>query len=97
GHSPARARTCNAAGPRVSLGPFSNADPGLFVGLAQQAGASRWQIDGEHWSVAIDEEPTQRVARFWGELVEEGVIDNEPMYTPQWNTARNNGAQVAGV
>src|SRR5699024_2516300 len=91
------ARTINAADPEMFLGTFSNADPGLFVGLAQQAGASWWQIDGEHWSVAIDEEPTQRVARFWGELVEEGVIDNEPMYTPQWNTALNNGTQVGWV
>ncbi len=91
------ARTINSADPEMHLGTFSSADPGLFVGLAQQAGASWWQIDGQNWQVAIDEEPTQRVARFWGELVEEGVIDNEPMYTPQWNAALNNGTQVGWV
>ena len=91
------ARTLHAADPEIHLGTFSSADPGLFVGLAQQAGASWWQIDGQNWQVAIDEEPTQRVARFWGELVEEGVIDNEPMYTPQWNAALNNGTQVGWV
>lgn len=91
------ARVINAADPEMYLGTFSSTDPGLFVGLAQQAGASWWQIDGENWSVAIDEEPTQRVARFWGELVEEGVIGNEPMYTPQWNAALNNGTQVGWV
>lgn len=91
------ARVINAADPDMYLGTFSNADPGLFPGLAQQAGASWWEIDGERWSVAIDEEPTQRVAQFWGELVEEGVIDNEPMYTPQWNAALNDGTQVGWV
>ena len=91
------ARVINAADPDMYLGTFSNTDPGLFVGLAQQAGASWWEIDGERWSVAIDEEPTQRVARFWGELVEEGVIAGEPMYTPQWNAALNNGTQVGWV
>ena len=91
------ARVINAADPEMYLGTFSNADPGLFAGLAQQAGASWWEIDGERWRVAIDEEPTQRVAQFWGELVEEGVIANEPMYTPQWNAALNNGTQVGWV
>lgn len=91
------ARAIHEADPQMHLGTFSSADPGLFTGLAQQAGASWWQIEGERWSVAIDEEPTQRVAGFWGGLVEEGVISNEPMYTPQWNAALNNGTQVGWV
>ena len=79
------------------LGTFSSTDPGLFVGLAQQAGASWWEIDGERWRVAIDTEPTRRVAEYWGGLVEEGVIAAEPMYTPQWNAALNAGTQVGWV
>lgn len=91
------ARAIHEADPAMHLGTFSSADPGLFAGLSQQAGASWWEIEGERWTVAIDEEPTQRVAGFWGELVEEGVISNEPMYTPQWNAALNNGTQVGWV
>ena len=40
---------------------------------------------------------TQKVADYWGGLVEDGVIDNKPMYTPEWNAALNDGTQVGWV
>jgi multiple sugar transport system substrate-binding protein len=76
------ARAVHKADPKQYLGTFSSNDPGWFAGLAQQAGASWWGIDGETWSVDIDDAATQKVASFWGGLVAEGVIDNKPMYTP---------------
>ncbi|PSL39319.1 carbohydrate ABC transporter substrate-binding protein (CUT1 family) [Labedella gwakjiensis] len=80
--------------PSRYLGTFSANDAGWFTGLAQQAGASWWSIDGDAWGVDIDESPTQKVAEYWGGLVEEGVIDNKPMYTPEWNAGLNDGSQV---
>ncbi|MCI2957043.1 extracellular solute-binding protein [Agromyces atrinae] len=91
------ARALHAADPSKYLGTFSANDAGWFAGLAQQAGASWWSIDGDAWGVGIDEEPTQKVAEYWGELVEEGVIDNKPMYTPEWNAGLNDGTQVGWV
>ena len=88
------ARKIHQADPKVYLGTFSANDAGWFTGLAQQAGASWWGIDGDAWSVDVDAEPTQRVAEYWGGLVEEGVINNKPMYTPEWNAALNNGTEV---
>ena len=82
------------ADPTKYLGTFSATDAGWFTGLAQQAGASWWGVDGDAWSVAIDDEPTQRVADYWGGLVESGAIDNKPMYTPEWNAALNDGSQI---
>jgi multiple sugar transport system substrate-binding protein len=82
------------ADPKKYLGTFSASDPGWFAGLAQQAGASWWGIDGTSWSVSVNDAATKKVADYWGGLVESGVIDNKPMYTPQWNTALNNGTQV---
>ena len=38
--------------------------------------------------------PRQQVADYWGGLVDEGVIDNQPMYTPEWNKALNDGTQI---
>jgi multiple sugar transport system substrate-binding protein len=90
----AAARRIHQANPQQYLGTFSSNDPGWFAGLSQQAGASWWGIDGETWSVDIDAAPTQKVADFWGGLVAEGVIDNKPMYTPEWNAALNKGTQV---
>src|SRR5699024_10596449 len=51
------ARAVHEADPSMYLGTFSSTDPGLFVGLAQQAGASWWELDGERWKVVIDAEP----------------------------------------
>ncbi|WP_425560170.1 ABC transporter substrate-binding protein [Kineococcus glutinatus] len=91
------ARAIHAADPTKFLGTFSAADPGWFTGLAQQAGASWWGVDGGAWTVDVDDEATQRVASYWGGLVEEGVIDNKPMYTPEWNTGLNDGTQVGWI
>lgn len=88
------ARALRAADPTKFLGTFSANDAGWFAGLAQQAEADWWSIDGEAWGVGIDEQPTQKVAEYWGGLVSEGVIDNKPMYTPEWNAALNDGTQV---
>ncbi|WP_311212431.1 MULTISPECIES: extracellular solute-binding protein [unclassified Arthrobacter] len=90
----AAAKAVHAADPEAYLGTFSSNDAGWFTGMAQQAGASWWGVDGDAWNVKIAEEPTEKVAGYWGGLVEEGIIDNKPMYTPEWNTALNTGKQV---
>ncbi|GAA1867590.1 ABC transporter substrate-binding protein [Myceligenerans crystallogenes] len=88
------ARELHEKDPEKYLGTFSAADPGWFAGLTQQAGASWYGIEGEAWSVNVDGPEVTRVAEYWGELVEEGVIDNKPMYTPEWNQGLNDGTQV---
>lgn len=80
--------------PDAYLGTFSANDAGWFVGLTQQAGASWYGIEGDTWSVDIDSPEVTRVAEYWGGLVEDGVIDNKPMYTPEWNQGLNDGTQV---
>ncbi|MFE1527074.1 ABC transporter substrate-binding protein [Streptomyces rochei] len=91
------ARELKKAAPDKDLTTFSANDSGLFAGLAQQAGARWWTTEGENWKVGIDDEATRKVADFWGGLVEEGAIDNQPMYTPAWNKALNTGKQIAWV
>lgn len=93
----AAAKKLHEADPKAYLGTFSANDAGWFSGLAQQAGAQWWSTSGDTWGVGIDEEPTQKVAEFWGELVEDGAIDNKPMYTPEWNAGLNDGTQVGWV
>ncbi|MEW9529936.1 ABC transporter substrate-binding protein [Microbispora sp. NPDC049125] len=85
------ARKVHKADPKVYLGTFSSKDPGSFAGLAQQAGAKWWSISGDSWKVAVDDEPTRKVADYWGGLVKEGVIDGQPYFTPEWNKALNDG------
>ncbi|MGW0391249.1 ABC transporter substrate-binding protein [Streptomyces sp. NPDC003042] len=91
------ARELKKKAPDKALTTFSSNDSGLFAGLAQQAGAKWWTNDGQKWKVGIDDAATKKVADFWGGLVKEGAIDNQPMYTPAWNKALNTGEQIAWV
>ncbi len=72
-------------------------DSGLFAGLAQQAGAKWWTAKDDTWKIGINDAASKKVADFWGGLVEEGAIDNQPMYTPAWNKALNTGKQIGWV
>nr|WP_239082029.1 sugar ABC transporter substrate-binding protein [Microbispora rosea] len=85
------ARTVRKKDPKVFLGTFSSKDPGWFAGLSQQAGAQWWSISGDAWKVAVNDEATKKVAAYWGGLVKEGVIDDMPYFTPEWNKALNDG------
>jgi multiple sugar transport system substrate-binding protein len=89
------ARTLRTKTTSSYLTTFSAYDPGWFAGLAQQAGAEWWTIDGDTWTVGIDDEPTRRVADYWGGLVAEGAVDDQPMYTPEWNKALGDGTLLA--
>ncbi|WP_336322192.1 ABC transporter substrate-binding protein [Streptomyces lavendofoliae] len=93
----ATARALKKKAPDKALTTFSANDSGLFAGLAQQAGARWWTTEGEKWKVGIDDAATRKVADFWGGLVAEGAVDNQPMYTPAWNKALNTGKQIAWV
>ena len=83
--------------PGTALTTFSSGDPGLFAGLAQQAGSSWWTSSGSSWKVNIDDAATQKVANFWGGLVKAGDIDNQPMYTPAWIKSLADGSEISWV
>jgi multiple sugar transport system substrate-binding protein len=89
------ARTLRTRTTSSYLTTFSGNDPGWFAGLAQQAGAQWWRISGDTWTVGIGDEATSKVADYWGGLVAEGVVDNKPMYTPEWNKALGDGTLLA--
>ncbi|MEF9902220.1 ABC transporter substrate-binding protein [Streptomyces sp. P9-A2] len=91
------ARELKKESPETDLTTFSANDSGLFAGLAQQAGAQWWSTSDDQWKVGISDDATKKVAEFWGGLVKEGAIDNQPMYTPAWNKALNTGKQIAWV
>ena len=91
----AAAREVRQKDPDRYLTTFSANDPGWFAGLSQQAGAEWWAVDGESWSVGIADDASRQVAEYWNDLVTEGAIDDQPMYTPQWNKQLNDGTLLA--
>lgn len=89
------AKTLRTKDPKRYLTTFSSADPGWFAGLAEQAGANWWTNSGGKWTVAINDTATKKVADYWGGLVSSGVVQGQPMYTPQWNKAMSDGTLLA--
>jgi multiple sugar transport system substrate-binding protein len=77
------------------LATFSSGDPGWFAGLSEQAGANWWTNDNGTWTVSINDEPTKKLASFWGDLVNAGTLQGKPMYTPEWNKAMSDGTLLA--
>lgn len=91
------ARAVREADPDAYLTTFSATDPGWFAGLSQQAGANWWGVSGDAWQVSINDAATRQVAEYWGGLVAEDAIDDQPMFTPEWNAALNDGSHLAWV
>ncbi|WP_432572721.1 extracellular solute-binding protein [Kineococcus sp. SYSU DK005] len=71
--------------PAATLTTFAPAEFGGFAAMAQQNGAQWWTVDGDAWTVSIDDEPSRRVAQYWEDLVDRGVVDAQPLLTPEWN------------
>ena len=89
------AATVRQKAPQSYLTTFSSNDPGWFAGLAEQAGSQWWSVSGSTWKVNVNDAATKKVADYWGNLVNTGVIDKQPMYTPEWNKALNDGTLLA--
>lgn len=71
----------HAADPTVSLGFHGTDDIGNWAGLASQAGAKWFAIDGQQWKVGIDDAPSLKVADYW-----QGLIDRkEVVATPRFD------------
>jgi multiple sugar transport system substrate-binding protein len=93
----ADAATIHQANAKQFIGNFTAVDAGWFAGLAQQAGGNWWTTSGTSWTVGIDDPATKKVADYWNNLIQQGVVSPEPNWSPQWNTDMNNGTLVGWV
>ncbi len=69
-------------GTTMTVFPASNFS--LFSGLTQQNGAQWWSIDDGEWVVDADSPAQQDVAEYWDALVDDGLVQQAPWYTPEW-------------
>jgi len=85
------AKKVHAADPSTYLSTFNTSEFGFFAGMAQEAGAKWWSVDGTTWTVQIDGPESIAVANYWQDLLDSGAIKAEDLLTPQWNQELNNG------
>ena len=85
------AAAVRAADPDAYITTFAPAEFGGFAGLAQQAGAEWWTVDGDTWTVGFDDEASVAVADYWQDLIDRDLVRAEPLLTPEWNAQLNEG------
>lgn len=68
---------------------------GFFAGVATQAGGQWWSVDGDEWTVGIADEASLEVADYFEELATDGLIQTEPLLTPEYNAMLNDGTMLS--
>lgn len=91
------AEQLHKADPSVYMGDTATTDAGLFAGLTQQAGAQWWSASGDSWSVGIDSPAAQKVAAYWGNLVQEGAVDSQTAWTASWDKSFSSGEYASWI
>ncbi|MBR7838807.1 extracellular solute-binding protein [Actinospica durhamensis] len=83
--------------PSIYMGDTVTTDAGLFSGLSQQAGAQWWSTSGTSWSVGINSTASQKVASYWGNLVQEGALDSQTAWTASWDKSFSSGEYASWI
>ncbi|KAJ1683079.1 hypothetical protein LUZ63_021695 [Rhynchospora breviuscula] len=80
--------------PNTYLGGFPD-EGATLAAYSMQAGAQWWSTEGDAWKVDIDGAPTRQVLDFWEPLVRKDLISTTHFFTPEWNTALNDGTLLS--
>ncbi|GHH43338.1 ABC transporter substrate-binding protein [Streptomyces candidus] len=70
---------------------FWSDDVATWAALAQQAGAQWYAAEGDAWKVDIDGPATNKVADYWGDLVEKDLVFNHKAWSPASTKATTDG------
>ncbi|MGP3979531.1 ABC transporter substrate-binding protein [Streptomyces sp. KR80] len=76
---------------------FAPTNGNRFAGYAWQAGARWFGVEGDSWTVTIDDEPTGRVADYWESLVRQKLIKTIPDRQNAWYKDIQTGDMAAWV
>lgn len=85
------ARALKAANPDVYIANLSPSEIGQWTQEIQQAESSWYGIEGDSWTVGVNDEGSQLVAERWQTLLDEELVTTEQMWTPEYWALVNSG------
>ncbi|MEV4290728.1 extracellular solute-binding protein [Nonomuraea bangladeshensis] len=92
------ARKLHAADPEVYLTNLAANEAAAWHGLLWQAQAKPYvSANKSEISIKVNDEPSKKLATFWGGLAKEGVIGVEPDFTDSWFSALNKGKYATWI
>lgn len=77
-------RALKAADPELFLAQLSPNEAGFWLQQVWQNGGSYVGIDGDSWTVEVDNEASLEVAEFWQTALDEGLFKVVEMWTPEY-------------
>ncbi len=85
------ARKLHAANPKLYIANLSSSEIGQWMQEVQQAEGSWYGIDGDAWTVGVNDSASQQVAQRWQTLLDEHLVTTEQMWTPAYWSLVNKG------
>lgn len=85
------ARALKKADPDLYIAQFSPNETGLWVETVWQNKGTWYGIDGDAWTVGVDNEASQEVAQVWQTLLDEDLVKVVDMWTPEYWAEVNAG------
>ncbi|GHK04142.1 ABC transporter substrate-binding protein [Streptomyces sp. NPDC003753] len=93
----ADAEKVTAADPGVKFGPMLG-DAGGLAAFTLQTGQSWYSAKGDSWTVSIDNPGTRKVASYWQDLKDKGLVSKTgSAWDPQFNKASEAGKVLTFV
>lgn len=85
------ARALKAANPDVRIANISPGEIGQWAQEIQQAESSWYGIEGDSWTLGVNDEGSKLVAERWQTLLDEDLVTTELMWTPEYWALVNSG------
>ncbi|GAB2978152.1 ABC transporter substrate-binding protein [Frigoribacterium salinisoli] len=79
------ARAVHEQRPDTVVASMPGGELPFYAGVAAQAGAEWWSVDDGVWTIGIADERSLEVADFFEQLADEGVVDTDPLLSPEYN------------
>lgn len=88
------------ANPDVYLSDFQVGNASNLVGLIQQAGGAPYGYDfsnPEEVVIDFDNEITRQVLNYWGDMIADGLIDDAPYHSTEWDSGIAAGTYLTTI
>ncbi|GAC1555865.1 MAG: extracellular solute-binding protein [Ktedonobacteraceae bacterium] len=72
---------------------FPPKEAGQYIGYAWQAGAKWFRINGQSWTVGVNDAASKKVSDYWQGLLDKKLVKTDPDFSQAWyNDLQNGGA-----
>jgi multiple sugar transport system substrate-binding protein len=87
----AAARKLHAANPSIYMTDLAANEAGAWHGLQWQAGAKPYSVNGTKVGLNVNDEASKKLATYWGNLDQQGLISTDPDFTDNWYQGMEKG------